>query len=136
MYKRQGIPTTNHISRAPKRNTLAKDKILISLLVEETLTIFVLMSLETNIGDRNKDKIDKKKKKAKKQAKENKEIEKLKNVIRLAPTKKPKPFTVFFEPVSHVMFLNKLSFLSSSLKNFIDVLLATFVKSLATPQSP
>ena len=56
--------------------------------------------------------------------------------MRLDPRKKPKPFRVFFDPVSNATNLNNVEWLSFGTINLTALLELIFVKSLATPDNP
>ncbi len=64
------------------------------------------------------------------------QVEKERNDIKVAPRKKPSPFTEFLDPVNQLIFVNRFPPFSLLLRNFVAVLLPIFVKSLAIPQIP
>ena len=64
------------------------------------------------------------------------QVKKERNDIKVAPRKKPNPFTEFLDPVNQLIFVNRFPPFSLLLRNFVAVLLPIFVKSLAIPQIP
>ena len=70
-----------------------------------------------------------------KKANENKTPLKLKRPNDVAPTKNPKPFMAFFEPVKRVTHLNNVLVLSEE-RSFIDLFALVFTKSFAIPETP
>ena len=133
LYKKIGNPTTNQISRAPNKKTLATDNKFIFLSFEKTSNIFTFLFIFEKLSFKKI--IEKIKMKKSMQAIKSNEFLNPKVANNTHPTKNPNPLTIFFDPVKTVTHLNKfISPLGArSLTADLDDI---FVKSLATPLKP
>ena len=134
--KKIGTPITNQISLPPNKNTLETDRLLICRLADITATFSLLLDLLLRTSDINIDLRNMQRKKNKSAERIKRQVEKERNDIKVAPRKKPSPFTEFLDPVNQLIFVNRFPPFSLLLRNFVAVLLPIFVKSLAIPQIP